>query len=218
MTATARAASLALLIAITTAQAPAEPGADAAPIPTLTPVAAHNVVEACPNTDAFAAALVRGATVAEAGAARTAFTACAAKPRLPGFEWKTEAANLALGAADLTLGIRNGDRDALRRAVDETSALRSLSFARDDEVRAWTTIPDLLDPHTRLPVSLGYVPITPGGSLQARPPYRRDMSIVTAAAYVNLAARLGISLDSRTVAVVKFRPWRRAAGWLRRRR
>jgi hypothetical protein len=184
------AAVLLLVLIGASAQAP-QPGD--APIPTLTPVAARDVADACPNTASFASALVRGASAGEAASARAAFAACASQTRLPGFEWKTEAASLALGAADLTLGIRNNDAAALRRAADETSGLRSLSVARDDEVRTWTTIPDFLDPHTRLPASLGYVPIVPGESLESRPPYRRDASIVTAAAYVNLAARLGIA-------------------------
>jgi hypothetical protein len=165
--------------------AAAEPQA----IPMLTPLAARDVVDACPGTERFAAVLVRGATAAEASDARTAFAACAAQPRLPGFEWKTEAANLALAGSELTVGLATNDAGAIRRAVDATNDLRALSLATDDQIREWRVIPDTFNSVSRRPITQGYMTYHVGDSLTPRRPFTTDQIIVTDAAYVNLAAR-----------------------------
>lgn len=165
--------------------------ADLAASPMLTPLAARDVSDACPGTDASAAALVRGATLDEALIARKAFAPCASQTRLPGYEWKTESAKLALAGADLTIGLATNDSGALQRAIDETNDLRSLSLATDEQVRSWRVIPDFFDNLTKRPESYGYVAAAPGDSLKGRRPFVRDQIIVTSAAYVNVAARTG---------------------------
>ncbi len=157
--------------------------------PMLTPLAARDVVDACPGTERFAAALIRGATAAEARDARVAFADCAAQPRLPGFEWKTEAAHLALAGSELTVGLATNDAGAIRRAVDATNDLRALSLATDDQIREWRVIPDTFNSVSRRPITLGYMTYRVGDSLTARRPFTTDQIIVTSAAYVNLAAR-----------------------------
>jgi hypothetical protein len=157
--------------------------------PMLTPLAARDVVDACPGTERFAAALIRGATIAEATDARTAFAACAAQLRLPGFEWKTEAAKLALAGSELTVGLATNDAAAVQRAVDATKDLRTLSLATDDQIAEWRVIPDTFNSVSRRPITAGYTTYRVGDSLTPRPPFTTDQIIVTDAAYVNLAAR-----------------------------
>jgi hypothetical protein len=163
--------------------------AESQAIPMLTPLAARDVIDACPGTELFAAALIRGATVAEARDARTAFAACAAQPRLPGFEWKTEAAHLALAGSELTVGLATNDAAAIQRAVDATKDLRTLSLATDDQIREWRVIPDTFNSVSRRPITAGYMTYRVGDSLIPRKPFTTDQIMVTNAAYVNLAAR-----------------------------
>ena len=172
--------------------APAFAAPDPQPsVPMLTPMTARDVAEACPGTARFALALVRGASLVEATEARPAFAACAAQPRLAGYEWKTEAANLALGGCELTIGIATGDVAALRRAAAVTADLRSSSLATDDQIREWTIIPDAFNSVSRKPVFNGYVTYRVGDSLIPRRPFTTDQTMVTNAAYVNVAARRG---------------------------
>jgi hypothetical protein len=159
--------------------------------PTLSPIVAHNVADACPGTDAYARALVQGIARADAVAARPLFAACAAESRLPEFRWKTDVANVALGAVDLSLGVIDRDAAALQRANAETRDLRSLSPARDDEVREWTFIPDYLLPGPlHGPMTFAYLPVTPANAQIARRPNSDDATAENAA-YVNVAARAG---------------------------
>ncbi|HTD36128.1 MAG TPA: hypothetical protein VK669_01345 [Candidatus Limnocylindrales bacterium] len=172
------------VLALPVAAGAAEPQAP----PTLTPIVAHDVGDACPGTARYAEALVRGIGRADAVAARPLFAACAAKTRLPGFLWKTDAANVALGAVDLSLGVLDRDAAAMRRAAGETSDLRSRSVSTDEQVRGWTIIPDYaFRNETR---TFAYLPATPANAQLARRPFTDDFAAENAA-YINVAARTG---------------------------
>jgi hypothetical protein len=179
------------LIAVAIVAAPlAAVAADSQAPPTLTPIAARDVADACPATARYAQALVGGITRRDARAARPLFAACAAEPRLPGYLWKTNAANLALGAVDLSLGVLDRDDAAFRRAVAETADLRSRSLSTDAQVHAWTVIPDYLLPNTHEPATLAYLPLPPSNAQLQRPPFINGFEAENAA-YVNVAARTG---------------------------
>ena len=174
------------VLALPLAASGAEPQAP----PTLTPINARDAAAACPGTARYADALVQGIGRADAHAARPLFAACAAQKRLPGYLWKTDAANLALGAIDLSLGILERDQAALRRAADETADMRSRSLATDEQVRAWTFIPDYVLPNTRTPATVPYVKASASIEVSSRRPFADGLSAENAA-YVNVAARTG---------------------------
>jgi hypothetical protein len=157
--------------------------------PMLTPIAARDIAAACPGTSAFAYELVRGISGPDAAAAEPAFNACASTARLPGYHWKTEAANLALAAVLLTRGLIDHDAALTRRAAALTDDLRSRSIATDDDVRRWNAIPDRFDRKRSELVLLGFVPTRPDNSLLARPQYG-ERPWTENAAYINVAAQM----------------------------
>jgi hypothetical protein len=164
--------------------------AERAAPPVLTPAVARDVSAACPGTESYAAALIRGITREEAAVAAPAFAACAAKERLPGFRWKTTAAMVALAAVDLSRGVLDQNPAAFRRAADATADLRRQSSATDDDVRSWTVIPDSFDRiHGRI-VALDYVEVVVGNAETSRRSALAGPWIENAT-YINVAARAG---------------------------
>jgi hypothetical protein len=158
--------------------------------PMLTPAVARDASDACPSTETYAAALVRGITRDEAAAAAPAFASCAALDRLPGFRWKTTAATVALAAIDLSRGLMNHDPALLSRAADATAELRDQTAATDEQVRSWDFIPDQYDKVHQRPVMIEYLDLIPNNAATPRAsalfgPWIAD------AAYINLAARTG---------------------------
>ncbi|HEX3465620.1 MAG TPA: hypothetical protein VHS78_16340 [Candidatus Elarobacter sp.] len=144
--------------------------------PTLTPLVANAVAAACPGTDRYAQALVRGIGERDATAAAPAFDACAASARHDYSDFRRHLASTAVGAAYLSLALLRHDPALLRRSIDATAELRSYVRASDDDIRRWPIIPDSLAPH--------------GDTLIVRtdcaPPYPE-----TDAAYINVAAHAG---------------------------
>jgi hypothetical protein len=158
--------------------------------PMLTPAVARDASDACPGTGKYAAALVRGITLVDAGAAERAFAACAQIDRLPGFRWKTTAATVALAAVDLSRGLLDRDATLISRAADATAELRHQSAATDEQVRAWTVIPDEFDMARGGPIALAYLPLIANNASTPRSSYLFGPWIEDAA-YINVAARTG---------------------------
>jgi hypothetical protein len=156
--------------------------------PTLTPIAARDVSDACPGTKHFAQALISGITRDDAHIARPLFASCAAQWRLPEYLWKTDAANLALGAVDLSLGVLDNDQAALLRAVDETADLRSRSLATDEQIHSWNVIPDYTLPYTHEAATIAYLPLPPYNAQTQRPPFSKGFEAENAA-YIYIAAQ-----------------------------
>jgi hypothetical protein len=142
--------------------------------PMLTPGVAAAVAAGCPGTRPYAEALVRGITDADAAVAAPKFAACAKPVRLFENQWKNDAANVALGAVELSRGLLQHDAGLLRRAADATEELRSKAHVTDAVVRTWPVIPDFVDIRT----GVVYADCLGG-------------SIAINAAYVNVAARAG---------------------------
>jgi hypothetical protein len=157
--------------------------------PLLTPVAARDLGDACPGAERYAKGLLTGLTADAAAAAVPLFDACAGQVRLPGFKWKTDVATLGLAAAQLTRGLLNHDQMLLSRAARLTSDLRSRSFARDDQVRAWTEIPDGFSPNADMYFN-DYYPLATNNASGERPEFGFGPWIQDAA-YIHVAANLG---------------------------
>ncbi|MDB5071516.1 MAG: hypothetical protein JWM87_2627 [Candidatus Eremiobacteraeota bacterium] len=157
--------------------------------PLLTPVASRDLGDACPGSERYAQGLLKGLTADEADAAVPLLGACAAQVRLPGFKWKTDVATLGFAAAQLTRGLLNHDQTLLRRAASLTSDMRSRSFARDDQVRAWTEIPDGFSPNADMYFN-DYYPLATNNASGERPEFGFGPWIQDAA-YIHVAANLG---------------------------
>jgi hypothetical protein len=104
---------------------------------------ADTISAACPGTRSDADALVRGITAAEAAAAQPKFAACSRQIRLFEYQWKNDAADLALGAIAIARAQLNHDPQALRvamAAAERTSiVMRRDAFSRTN---TWpTTVP-----------------------------------------------------------------------------
>lgn len=168
-------AGLAVVAAGQFVPALAAPGA--AP-PVLTPAVAARVAAACPGTAPYAAALVRGATEAELVAAAPVLETCRAAVRFPHLQWKNDAAALGLAAVELSRGLLDRDPAQFQRAVFATNALRAESTASDAQIRAWSAIPDYVNPAD------GHVFVAADGV------FCGDDGALNAA-YINVAARAG---------------------------
>ncbi len=162
--------------------------AEAVGPPMLTPIAVRDISDACPGSGAFARELVGGIGEADAIPAERAFTACAAQARLPGYRWKTEAANLALAAVELSRGLMLHDAALTRRAASLTDDLRARSIATDADVRRWSAIPDRFDQRRSEIILLGYVPVVPENAMLRRPEFG-ERPWTSDAAYINVAAQ-----------------------------
>jgi hypothetical protein len=144
--------------------------------PMLTPSAAADIALACPEAKGAATALVAGVTLVQANAAVPLLARCADAPRLPNVRWKNAYATVGLAAAELSRAILTHDTALFKRVADVTSMARAASPASDDQVRAWSVIPDVFDERTNQAV---YATDSCGGD------------IIQNAAYLNLAARSG---------------------------
>ncbi|MEA2787533.1 MAG: hypothetical protein QOF71_3637 [Candidatus Eremiobacteraeota bacterium] len=155
------------------------PAADPAAPPMLTPSLARTVASACPAARPYADELVRGITRAQAAAATPILTKCAREVRLFVYQWKNDVANIALAATELSRGLLDRDPTLLRAAAYATRDLRGASRASDDQVRAWTIIPDYFD------VARNELVFETQASC--------DVSAVANATYINVAARTGVA-------------------------
>jgi hypothetical protein len=155
------------------AVAAAEPAAP----PMLTPSLARTVASACPNAAVYTDKLIGGITRAEAKAATPILTRCAREIRLFVYQWKNDAASIALAAVDLSRGVLDHDPVLLRAAADATRDLRRASRATDIQVREWTIIPDYFD--------------VARNELAVEPQPACGVSAVANATYINVAARTG---------------------------
>jgi len=117
----------AILAAATPALALAD---DAHAPPVLSVGLADTVAVACPGTRSYADALVRGITADEASAAQPKFAACSRQIRLFEYQWKNDAADLALGAIAIARAQLNNDPEALRLAVAAAAKTR-ITMRRD---------------------------------------------------------------------------------------
>jgi hypothetical protein len=138
---------LALLSAATIVAGPLAAGAaERQAPPTLTPLVARDVAYACPGTERYAEALVRGITEREAASAAPLFDACAAGAKRDYGDYRRHAASTAVGAAYLSLGLLRHDPALLRRAIDATAEQRrDVTTASDQDIRRWPVIPDEYD-------------------------------------------------------------------------
>jgi hypothetical protein len=148
---------------------------DAQAPPMLTPLVAQRVAAVCPGTAAYAEALVRGISDAQAAVAAPLFDKCAAFWRHDHDDSSRNAASTAVGAVYLSRGLLNHDPAFLRRAIDATDEVRRYSHLSEDLVRRWPIIPDFFDDSRREAVV----------SLDC------EFSLGPDATYIYLAARTG---------------------------
>src|ERR1700681_50970 len=151
--------------------------------PTLTPLVARDVAAACPGTAAYAEALVRGITDAEAAVAAPLFEACAAETRRGTSDRPNEAASTAVGAVYLAQALLHANDPALlQRAIDATAPLRSRRHVADAVVRQWPIIPDEFDARRREAV------------IRLDCPWGTAATVAT---YINVAAHAGTAWISQ---------------------